>query len=100
MYQRCILLLIRLFFICRIKKDEEARQAELESIVKEKDVKSKMILDEKKYATKAVCILKQTFIPISKPFSVIFPDCFSYKLCTNNNIWFFAFRVLTVHLIG
>lgn len=63
-------------FICRIKKDEKARLAELESIVKEKDVKSKMILDEKKYATKAVCIFKQTFIPISKALWVTFPKCF------------------------
>ena len=41
-------------FIHRIKKDENARLAELENSVKEKDMKSRMILEEKRYATKTV----------------------------------------------
>jgi len=37
----------------KIREDEKARLAELENSVKEKEMKSQMILDEKRYTTKA-----------------------------------------------
>lgn len=81
----------------RIKQDEKARLAELETSVKEKDMKSQLILDEKKNATMAVSITSRNFflfssVTTNRPAVPMDKDSFN-GICLNSELRRFNLRL-------